>query len=221
MNDYVPHNDAEFNSWQANLVGIVEAQLIPWGILAADLTTLKTAQAAWTDAYAQAEIKTNRSTSEVQAKKDARTMYEAELRTFYKQWLANNIRVTNKDRERMGLTVKTDSRTPVSTPTTSPAGKVDFATRLQHKVFYSDSATPGRKGKPDGVHGCEVWSKVDGGAPVDASELIYLGTATRSPYTVTFEGKQIGKTAWYMFRWVNTREEHGPWSNVISATIAG
>jgi hypothetical protein len=221
LKDYVPQNDADFNSWQANLVEITEANLIPWGILAADFTTLQTAQTLWNSAYADAEIKTDRSTAEVKAKIEARGAYETALRTFYNQWLAGNTRVSTKDRERMELTIKVDSRKPAPVPTTIPIGNVDFSNRLHHEISFVDSATPTRRAKPEGVHGCEIWTKVDGAAPVKASEVTYLGTATRSPYKVTFDGDQQGKIAYYMLRWVNMREEPGLWSSVISATVAG
>jgi hypothetical protein len=221
MFDYVPQKDADFNSWQANIVEITEPQVAVWGIVAADFAALKTAQTVWVNAYAKAEIKQDRTSADVQAKDDARAMYEKELRTFNNQWLANNRRVTNSDRERMGLTVKTDVRTPVPKPSTAPVGKIDFSTRLQHNIHYADQATPGRKAKPEGTHGCEVWIKIDGAAPVEPSDLAYIATATRSPYTTTFEGKNAGKTAYYWLRWVNKRGEHGPWSSAISATVAG
>ncbi|MCX6235964.1 MAG: hypothetical protein NTY07_00170 [Bacteroidia bacterium] len=32
---------------------------------------------------------------------------------------------------------------------------------------------------------CEVWIKIDGAAPVEPSELTYVGTVTRSPLTTT------------------------------------
>lgn len=221
MDDYIPQKDADFNSWQANVVEITDPKQVAWGIDAADFAALKAAQTVWVNAYALAEIKHDRTSADVQAKDDARTMYEKELRKFYMQWLASNSRVTNGDRERMGLTVKSDTRTPVPKPVTSPVGTIDFSMRLQQKIHFIDQATPGRKAKPEGTHGCEVWIKIDGAAPVEPSELTYVGTATRSPLTTTFEGKHVGKTAWYRLRWVNKRGEYGPWSSVISATVAG
>jgi hypothetical protein len=40
-------------------------------------------------------------------------------------------------------------------------------------------------------------------------------------YVAEFEGKDAGKTAYYMLRWVTTRGEKGPWSETVAATIAG
>jgi hypothetical protein len=63
--------------------------------------------------------------------------------------------------------------------------------------------------------------KVDGNTPVNASELIYLATATRTPYVVDYGGADIGKYAYYWLRWVNRRGKVGPWSSAISAMVAG
>jgi len=221
MDTYLPQNDAEFNTWQANLLEIAEPNLELWGIIAADFNKLKPLQGKWADAYAQAENKNDRTSPEVRDKEDARAAYEKELRKFYISWLSNNSRVSNSDRERMGLTVKLETRTRISKPDTSPVGTIDFSKRMQHEIHYVDQATPGKKAKPEGTHGCEVWMKIDGTAPVEASELSYVTTATRSPCIATFEGKSAGKTAWYWLRWVNRRGETGPWSSPVSATVAG
>jgi len=221
MHDYIPRNDVDFNLWQANLVDITDSQLTAWGINADDFTKLLAAQTTWNTAFADANIVKDRSGAEVKAKDDARAAYETELREFYMEWLANNHRVSNKDRERMMVTVKSDSRTPVPKPLTAPKGTVDFSTRLQHTLHWVDADTPTRKAKPAGVHGCEIWSKIDGPAPVEPSDLVYVATSTRASYTTIFEGKTVGKTVWYWLRWVNMRGEFGPWSRTFSATVAG
>jgi len=97
----------------------------------------------------------------------------------------------------------------------------DFSVRLQHTINYGDEATPRSKAKPAGVHGCEIWSKIDGSAPLDSSELVFLGTNTSSPFSTTFEGKNAAKNVYYWLRWVNTHGEPGPWSRNITAMVAG
>jgi hypothetical protein len=219
MTDYMPRNDAEFSIWQSNLISIVNLNTTAWGIPADDFTALANEQAVWNLAYLAASNKQNRTSADVQAKNDAGESYKKSLRGFIAQWLAYNSKVSNSDRERMGLTVKSGTRTPVPPPVTCPAGTVDFSVRLQHSIHYADESTPSRKAKPAGVHGCEIWMKIDGNMPVDASELTYLTTDTSSPHTTTFEGKYAGKTVYYMMRWVNTRGEHGPWGSTISAMV--
>ncbi len=121
----------------------------------------------------------------------------------------------------MGLNIKQNGHKPVPVPTSCPVGNVDFSVRLKHTINYTDEATPRSKAKPAGVHGCKVWTKIDGSAPVEASELDYLATNTSSPFSTTFEGKNAAKNVYYWLRWVNTRGEPGPWSRNISAMVAG
>jgi len=221
MADYIPQNDAEFNLWQANMVEIIASNLENWVITADDFNTLTGLQENWAVAFAKASNKQNRTSADVLAKDDAREAYVKDLRNFVAQWLASNSKVSNSDRGRMGLTVKSGTRTPVPVPITLPVGNIDFSIRLQHTIQFADESTPRSKAKPAGVHGCEIWMKIDGNAPTDASELSYVATDTSSPYTSTFEGKHAGKIVYYWLRWVNTRGERGPWSSTISAIVAG
>lgn len=48
----------------------------------------------------------------------------------------------------------------------------------------------------------------------------FLTMAMRPSVTADFRAADGGKTAVYMLRWVNTRGEKGPWSEVTTATVA-
>ena len=220
MSDFIPRNDASFDIWQSNLVTIVGTNLTVWGISSDDYAIVTTAQAAWTPAYAVASVRQTRTPADVRAKDDARADYEPKLRTFVAANLANNSKVSDSDRESMGLHVKSGTRTPSAVPTTYPVGTIDFATRLQHSIYYTDSAT-GNQAKPKGVKACEVWSKIGGDAPKDASELAFVGDCSKNPFVVAYEGSQAGTTVVYWLRWINTRNKPGPWSSPISGMIAG
>jgi len=217
--NFIPRSDAEFNLWQLALITQTQASVAAWGILPADVTALVALQLLWNNAFAKASNKQNRSAADVQAKDDARALYEAALRKFIAQWLANNPKVPNSERQRMGLTVKTGTRTAKPVPETYPVAVIDFSTRMQHAIAFADVTMPNTKAKPDGVHGCEVWVKLGGEAPKSAAECTYLATDTATPYVATFSGDDVGKTAWYMLRWVNTRGERGSWSPTFSALV--
>jgi len=119
------------------------------------------------------------------------------------------------------ITIRKTTKTPTPVPTTRPIGIVDNRNRLEHSIKFFDEETPNSIRKPDGVKVCEVWFKIDGPPPVDESELTYVATDTKTPYVVHFEGADVGKMVHYMLRWVNTRIEHGPWSETISTTVSG
>ena len=217
--DFIPRSDAEFNLWQTSIITQVQASATTWGILPADVTALVALQTSWIATFAKANNKQNRTPADVQSKNDARDAYEKGLRKFIAQWLTNNAKVPNSERQRMGLTVKTETRTAASVPVSTPVATIDFSVRMQHTIHFADEATPRSKAKPAGVHGCEVWMKVGGDMPKDATGFTYLATDTASPYVATFEGDDTGKTVWYLLRWVNTRGERGPWSTTFSALV--
>jgi hypothetical protein len=71
--------------------------------------------------------------------------------------------------------------------------------------------------------GAEVWVKlVDPGtpAPTDPAALAFLTMATKPSVTAEYRAADGGKTAVSMLRWVNTRGEKGPWSDITTATVA-
>ena len=221
MADYIPTSDSDFNVWQSNTLNEISPNLTAWGIATSSFQQLQALQTKWSNAYLKASNKQNRTSADVQDKNDARYDYEKGYRSFVGEWLTYNSNVTDADRERMGLTVRSDSRTPVPVPSTRPVGILDFSIRLQHTVAYADEANGRSKAKPAGVHGCEIWVKVGGDAPKSASELSYKGICTASPFTVNYSGDDAGKIACYWIRWVNTRGEYGPWSAPFSAMIVG
>ena len=219
--DFIPRRDANFNLWQDSLVEYTEQNLIPWGIAENDFTALKSIQRNWIIAFTKASNKQNRTAADVMAKDEAGVDFKKVIRVFVAQWLANNTNVNDADRTRMGLTVKTGTRTATLKPASYPVATIDFSTRLRHTIHFSDEASPLRKAKPEGVHGCEIYMKVDGDAPRDVTEMTYVATNTATPYVLTFDGTKAGKTIYYWLRWVNTRGECGPWSNTISAMVVG
>lgn len=220
MADYIPRSDANFNNWQATNLTFLEEKAETWKIPAETVTTLKGKQTGWTAAYAKASNPTTRSRADVEAKNQARREYEKEWRSMVAGWINNNPLVPTDDRVRMGLSPKDRVRTAVSIPTTAPVAKIDFSARFQHRISFSDETTPTSKAKPAGVHGCEIWMKLDGDAPTSANQLQYLATDTATPYVVEFDGDDGGKTAYYWLRWVNKKGQAGPWSAPVSAIVA-
>ena len=128
--------------------------------------------------------------------------------------------MTDEWRVEAGLTVRETSRTRAGAPTSRPVGVVDTRQRRQHTITWTDEATPHTRAKPAGVRGCEIWVAIDDQPPTSKHQMTFLALDTASPYLNVFEdGTQFGKIAHYMLRWVNSRNEPGPWSETVSATI--
>ena len=126
--------------------------------------------------------------------------------------------LTHDDRTILNLLERSTSRTPAAVPTTAPVGQLNGNVRLEHTISFTDE--DGKHGKPEGVRGCQIWCKQ--GEPVlSVKELLFLATDTASPYLNKFDVSDVGKTIHYWLRWENSRGETGPWSTVISGTVAG
>jgi|GEM_PF-1771410 len=97
-------------------------------------------------------------------------------------------------------------------------------TRLTHELRLVDEGSPTRRGKPPGVSGAEVWVKlIEAGqpAPTDPAVLSFLKLTSRPTVRTEFRAADGGKTAVYMLRWVNTRGEKGPWSEICDGDGGG
>jgi hypothetical protein len=219
MADYIPRPLGLFEAWEENMMTVAGANLTQFGIRPEEFAPLTALQTKWRTTYAATEGKKNRTSADILARDIAREDYETAIRVFKKRFLTENPKVSDVDLDRMGFTVPKKTNVLTPPPTTMPFIWIDFSVHLRHIIHFRDSQA-GSLAKPYGVHGCEIWSKVGGTAPVNASELTFLALDTRSPYTLDFLGENAGQTVYYWCRWVNTRGEHGPWSEPVSAIIA-
>jgi hypothetical protein len=218
-NDYIPRQDGKFLEWAQKLLIYVKLHLEAWGIGEPVFGAIQTLCDKYSSAYSKAQ-ESNRGKVDVLEKNETRDNLKQALRAFVKEHLQYNSVVTNVDRENMGLPIHDTKPSPPHIPTTMPIGEVDFSIHLQHILHVKDGKLTGRT-KPPEAHGFEVWYKIGGGPPVDDSEWSYANFSTRSPLTIKYPLSDVGKTVYYRFRWVNSRNQPGPWNEtIITAVIA-
>ena len=220
MPDYIPRTDSLFDTWQTNFVTFFNANAAGLGFdPLVDVPALNTAQGVWNGSYAahttaQADAKAATGTKDLD-----RDALIAIVRGFTGQIQANP-GVGDDQKAGLGVTVPDTIPTPVGVPTTRPVLEADTSQRLQVTVSFRDEFATSTA-KPDGVRGCEIWTKVGDPAPLDLDETEYQATDTRTPHLLTFDGADGGKTVHIIGRWVNTKGEPGPISETVSATIPG
>lgn len=217
MPDYIPDTEAEFRAWLKNFLDFANANLAALGLVAADTAPIAAAAVTVDTALADSVAAQAAAKAAVETKQAAIDAAKALVRPLAQRIQSSNT-VLDSHRHSLGLNVRSTTRTAVAVPTTRPVATIDTSQRLQHTISFVDEQTPGNRKKPDGVMGCEVWIKI-GTPPTDPSELTYLATDTKTPYTAVFDGADAGKLVSYMLRWVNRRGERGPWSQTVSATI--
>ena len=219
MNQFIPSSEGKFTAWANNFAATVEASPETYGLSSEDITALKDRTSQWDSNYADAVAKRDAAQAATVAKQLSRQELEEMIRDLSRQ-IQVNPTVSEQSRKDAGLPVHKTTRTPVAVPTTVPVVRIEKSEALAHIIGFVDSATPTRRGRPAGIAGCQVYVAVGDRVPDSPKEYRFFGQSTKSPVRVTFESEDGCKMAHYLLRWVNTRGEAGPWSTVISGTIA-
>jgi len=219
---YMPRPDGDFAAWANHYYEAVKKFYDAQGFDPTDLKPLETALETWNKDYPAHVAAQQRAEGARQAKDAARAALEKEVRPVT-NFVQGYPKTTNADRAEMGITVRDTSPTRALAPSSRPLALVESGQRLTHQLRLVDESTPTRRARPAGVLGAEVWVKLvdaDSPAPTDPAALTFLTMTTRPSFRAEFKAGEGGKTAVYMARWVNTRGEKGPWSEVTTATVA-
>ena len=218
MPDYLPSTDLEYAEWLANFVTYTTTNRDDLRLTAEDLDRLQASYTDWqtaTDTYRSAQA-----TAEIalQTRNETRDTSQSIVRELV-QLLQANPDLTDTQRVALGITVRSNNRSLTPAPTTKPLPRLEQSGRLRHTIHFVDETTPNRRAKPQGIRGCQIWVFVGETPPARPEDFRYLGTDTRTPYLSEFDPEDGGELAHYYLRWVNTRDEPGPWSDPISGSI--
>jgi hypothetical protein len=223
MADFIPIPDSEFAQWVQTFIDYVSAAPASVGLVTADVTPLTDAKTAFDGAYESHVAAQTDARAKRQAKDDARVDLVETVRALVRRIQAYP-GTTDAMRQSMGITVRDAVPSIASAAVLGdlrPWATVDTSQRLRHTIDFRDAGAKDRRAKPSGVKGCEIWVRI-GSAPTDPPhDLKFLALDTSTPYIAEFDLADAGKTAYYMLRWVNTRDEKGPWSETVEATIVG
>lgn len=248
--NYIPRPDGDFSAWSNHYYDAVEAWWNEQGLAGDGLDALKNALLAWNAAYPAHVAAQQQAEGARAAKDDARRALEREIRpitNFVQTYPTTTdaeraeIGITVRD------TARTAAPTPTTAPRVSvvPGGRLRHELRLADETTPTRRAKPegvvgaevwvklleqGTRHQASGTSPSEEGADLSGLVP-SAQSLVpsslgdpltfsYLTMSTRSTVRTTFDTDAGGKTAVYMLRWVNTRGEKGPWSDIASATVA-
>lgn len=234
--NYMPRPDGDFSAWANHYNEAVHKFYEAQGLDVTELKPLEEAIAEWNKDYPAHVAAQQKAEGARAAKQNARVALEAEIRPVT-NFVQGYTKTTDADRATIGITVRDTSKTPAPTPTSAPVVQVDSGQRLTHRLRFTDAAAGtnsparrGRGGKPPGTIGAEVWlalTPVGQPAPPLNSpgaglgdSYKFLSVSSRGNLQADFASEDAGKTAYYALRWVSTRGEKGPWSEVCAATVA-
>lgn len=220
--DLIPRKDGEFNDFQDLLMTTVTANAVVWSIPAGEVTTGTTLKSAWDGTYARVINPVTKTKPNVEAKNNARDSYKAWMRPFLQRYIVLNPILTDADRVALGLKPRDHTRTRVPVPTTTVQLDLAAGHGSTVKVLFhpeADAEGNSHRGKPKGVAQCEIVFKADAPAPVSPDECNNYKVATDSPLLIGFASAQAGKRLYVFARWLNSRNEGGPWTTVPASII--
>ena len=218
--DYIPTVETRFLIWSENYVNVLASNASRWSIPDSAVSRLHGLNTEYKEKYSVAENPATRTRVAIQAKNDAKKSFIAGIRRVYRSYVLYNESVSNEDRELLQVSIHDTKATPSVAPHTAPSGAVDTSVHLRHTIKVVDSVEVRKRGGlPAGVHGFEAWRKMGGAMPVNESEFSYLDASSTSTIAVDYPLEDAAKTVWYRFRWTGNKNQHGPWSEIISAII--
>lgn len=220
--NYMPRPDGDFSAWANNYNEAVHKFYEAQGLDVSELKPLEEAIAEWNKDFPAHVAAQQKAEGARAAKQNARLALEREVRPIT-NFVQGYGKTTDADRATIGISIRDTSKTPAPTPTSAPLVRVDHGQRLLHRLRFTDEAAPTRRGKPPGTIGAEVWlALVATGQPAPAlgESYKFLSVSSRGNLQADFTSEDAGKTAYYALRWVSTRGEKGPWSEVAAATVA-
>jgi hypothetical protein len=218
--DYIPSKEAAFYPWSKNLVNVSQLKAPQWEIPPIQVQNLSTSFNDYETKYQIAINPATRTKITVQDKNDTKRKFVVVLRNFCQGNLQHNLLVTNADRDLLGLPIPDKTSTSIPPPSGTPVARVDTSVHQRHTLHATDSLElRPHGGLPEGVSGLETWRHIGAEMPTDDSGFAYLSASTTTSLTVEYPLAEVGKNVWYRFRWINARNQPGPWSEIICAVI--
>ena len=210
-----PRKESLLNLYFIRVVAHILANLLRFLVSDNNKNEMTDCLDKWETAYPAAINPSSSTEDKVADKNIARDNMKAILRRIFGDIATSKL--TQTDRSVMRIPALGGYHAYVPMADCWPIGRVNQGSRLSHKISYLDNVS-GKKGKPYGVKGCEIWSKIGGDEPVSQSEMVYLGTITTIPFTINYVGTQGGLKVYYWIRWVDKKNK-GKWGPCFFGTI--
>jgi hypothetical protein len=214
----ISSKDSKFHEEQEIITAMVEKNISKWEIDRDWYDSLVTpAKKDWVAAWAAYQDPMQRTLLITFVKNEKRKTYEKLLRIVV-QIVKCNQRITDDERRAMGIMMRSATRTLLKSPKSYPQFIVGTSVLRCLIIAFWDVGSKS-KAKPHGVHGAEIrWAILDR-PPVSVEELRFSDFDTHSPFKLSFDESDRGKTVYLCLRWESTRGEKGPWSEIVMAVI--
>jgi hypothetical protein len=205
---------ADLNS-KRNYLKTVASRL---GIPTAEITKIDTQVNAVFAANAAASDPDTRTKLDTANRRQAISTAQENIRKVIVFYITGNPNTTNVDYEALSIP-RPGPHPHLPPPEHIPGIGHITSSYLAVIIPFFDGQT-GRRGRPDGVRSIEVLYKLGGEPPTDVSEMTEHKVENASPMRLQFGFNDYMKTVYLVFRWIGTRGDFGPWSEIYEVSIA-
>jgi len=213
-----PRADLALDNWSKNFDARVTPAPIPLGLSVAQAAEFHVVALDFTARLAIATNPATRTKGSVAAKDVARAALRAKAAQLIKIISATPT-VTPTQRIDLGLNVRDAIPSPIPAPTSRPL----LCLTPEGDIHLMDESDPARKGRPIGVKGAVIFTKVCPATeppPTTLEQTTFTGIATRPHFTLSLPQGADTKKLYALARWFNQRGEMGPVSEIVVTTIA-
>ena len=205
---------ADLNMKQGYIVPNAER----FGITTAEIEAIQERINAVNTAHSAASDKDTRTRVDVAVRLEALHLAKADMRKLIEFRIAGNPNATDVDYEALSIP-RPGRHSPLPAPDYVPGIGHISSSDLTVIVPFFDGKN-NKRAKPVGVYAIEAYYQLGGDRPASIVNLTERATDTSSPLRVRFEFDDEFKIVYLAFRWIGTRGDHGPWSEIYKVAIA-
>lgn len=222
--DYIPSKNADFNTFQQNLVTLVTANSVAWNIDAAKVTALTAAQTVYQPLYNAISNPNTRTKAATAAHKAGRKVYEKTLRAFVKENLVYNSSISIEEKAELRINTGVPHGGSRPAITTEPVLILQALPGAYLKItcrVESDESRPSIHPDADGME-----LKFSIGTPPPnpyntERDFPFTLFSSKASFTQETNTEQIGQRVYAIARWKNNTDntKSGPWCPVQNVML--
>lgn len=213
----LPDTDAKLLAWVNNFKTLITAAPTTYGLSAAQATAFGTLVTNFATALAACEPGV-RNKSSTATKNNCRDLLKKSAREL-SSIITGQPNVTDSQRYALGLNVRAIPQ-PVPPPSSQPLIEVVSVMGRTVSLRFKSTATIGKRGRPAGTAGLQVYSMVGTAATDNPADWTFCGTTSKTLMDVEFPATvAAGSQVFFVASWVNPKLQTGPASNPVSTFL--
>jgi hypothetical protein len=217
--DFIPSNDDALKTFATTMSTKISASAAAYGLSTTIATTLASKLAAFVTALSAAQDPSTRGKATIYTKSETKVLLVQYLRQVARM-VQGCITVTNDQRVELGLPVHKTHGESIPAPTA--AINMEITERYGNIVGFRVHDGTSRRGKPELVAGCQLYTHVGPTPPLTVEEWAYAGQYTRTTGEVAFDADlPVGTKVWLAACWYSAKGLTGVACDPVSAYIAG